>query len=82
MFWQDHTGNILTTAGSAEYSRVRFMLFHIIVVDTIQSFVQKTCGTEMDIVYLTAVFGVNLYNKIIFCMDVLLRSETFNFYGL
>jgi hypothetical protein len=38
------------------------MLFHIIMVDTIQSFVQKVCGTELDIVYLTAVFGLSLFN--------------------
>jgi len=59
-------GNILTTAGSAEYSRIRYMLFHIIMVDTIQRFVQKVSGTELDIVYLTAAFELNLCNKINF----------------
>jgi hypothetical protein len=40
------------------------MLFHIITVDKIESFVEKVCGTELDIVYLTAAFKVNLFNKI------------------
>jgi len=58
------------------------MLFHIIVVDTIQSFVQKVCGTEMDIVYMTTVLRLNLCNKIILCMNVQLRSEALLLYGL
>jgi len=40
------------------------MLFHIIMVDTIHRFVQKVCGTELDIVYVTAAFRMNLFNKI------------------
>jgi len=59
------------------------MLFHIIMLDVLHSFVQKICGTELDIVYLTAAFKLNLLNKVIysiwmysydqkrwFCMDV------------
>jgi len=41
------------------------MLFHIITVDTIHSFVQKVSVTELDIIYLTAVCELNLFNKII-----------------
>ena len=39
------------------------MLFHLIMVDTIHSFVQKVCGTELDIVYLTAAFRINLFTR-------------------
>ena len=40
------------------------MLFHLIMVDTIHRFVQKVCGTELDIVYLTVAFRMNLFNNI------------------
>jgi hypothetical protein len=56
--------NLLSTSCSAEYSRIIFMLFNIITVDKIDSYVEKFCGTELDIVYLTAAFEVNLFNKI------------------
>ena len=36
------------------------------MVDTIHSFVQKVSVAELDIVYLTAAFELNLFNKIIF----------------
>ena len=40
------------------------MLFHIIMVDTIHSFVQKVCGTELDIVYRIVGLEMSLFNKI------------------
>ena len=40
------------------------MLFHVTMVDRIQSFVQKVCGTELHIVYRTAAFGLNLFNNL------------------
>ena len=40
------------------------MLFHIIMVDTIDSFVEKVSGSVLDLVYVTAVFEMNLFKKI------------------
>ena len=48
--------NSLCTSGSVENSRIGFMLFHIIMADTIQSFAQNVSGTELDMLYLTAAF--------------------------
>jgi hypothetical protein len=56
--------SLLITSGRSEHSRISFVLFRIIMVDTIQSFVQKVSGTVLDIVYLTAVFELNLFNNI------------------
>ena len=66
VFREDHilVGNLLSTFGSAELSRIRFMLFRIIMLDTIQSLVQKVCRTELDIVHLVAAFGLNLFNNL------------------
>ena len=57
--------NLLSTSGSPEYSCIRFMLFHIIMMDKMYSFVKKVSGTEMDIVHLTAAIELNLLKKII-----------------
>jgi len=57
--------NVLCTSESAQYLRIIFMLFEIIMLDTIESFVQKLPGTELDIVYVTAACELNLFNKII-----------------
>jgi hypothetical protein len=40
------------------------MLFHIVMVDTIHSLVGKVSGPELDILYLSAAFELNLLNKI------------------
>jgi len=56
--------NLLSTSCSAEYSRIRFMLFHKIKVNTIESFVQKVCRTELEIVYRTAGLEMKLFNKV------------------
>ena len=40
------------------------MLFHIIMVDTIHSFVQKVCGTELEIGYRIVGLEMNLFNKV------------------
>jgi len=40
------------------------MLFHIITVDTIQSFVEKVCGTELEIGYRIVGLEMNLFNKV------------------
>jgi hypothetical protein len=55
---------LLSASDNAEHSRIRFVLFHIIMVDKIQSLVKKVCGTELDIVYRTAGFELDLFNKI------------------
>ena len=34
------------------------------MVDTIQSFVEKVSGTELDVVYLIAAFDLDLFYKI------------------
>jgi hypothetical protein len=54
--------NVLSTSGSAENSRIIFMLFYVFMADKIQNFVQKVCGTELHIVYLTTTFELNLFN--------------------
>jgi len=56
-------GNKLTTAGSVQHSRIRIMLFHIIMVERMQRFVQKVSGTELNIVYLSAAFELHSCNK-------------------
>jgi len=55
---------LLCTSDSAEHTRIIFMLFDIIIVDTIEGFVQTLSGTELDIVYVTAACELNLFSKI------------------
>jgi len=56
VFWQKHIGKFIKYLRQCRIFADSFILFHIIMVDTIHSVVQKVSGTQLDMVYRTAAF--------------------------